>query len=75
MTGSRIEGDEMQAVLISVFVGIFVYTIVFMMLPVPEKVIVKERISKYFKKNRIEDIEDQVIRERYEKNQKKNQGV
>lgn len=64
----------MQAILISIFGGIFVYTIIFIGQPVPEKVVVKQRIMKYFKKKPLEDIEEQVIRERYEKFQKKKAG-
>jgi tight adherence protein B len=60
-----------QILLISISSGLLVYFLVHLNTPISEKEIVKERIKKYFRKSSIDDIEDQVIRERYEKAQKK----
>lgn len=64
----------MQAVLISMSGGIFIYLMILIRKPVSEKIAVRERIKKYFRRNSMEDIEDQVIRERYEKYQRKKAG-
>lgn len=60
--------------LTALFTGILIYTVIRLLTPVSEAEIVKERISKFFDGGTIEDAADQIIRERYLKNQSRKGG-
>ena len=60
---------------ICLFFSMFVYFVLLILIPVSEKEIVRNRVKKYFRNKSLDEIEDEVIRERYEKAQKKkNEG-
>jgi tight adherence protein B len=59
--------DYAQLILISVFGALTIYFVVRMVIPQSEKEIVEQRVSKYFKGKSIEDVADQVIKERQKK--------
>ena len=66
--------QAMQAMLISISGAVFIYSILRLLMPVTEKEAVKVRISKYFSGFSIDDVEDQVMKERFERSQKKKLG-
>jgi len=60
-----------QIGLICLFSSLFIYFVVQMIMPVSDKEVVRGRVKKYFRSQTLEEIEEEVIRERYEKAQKK----
>jgi tight adherence protein B len=59
--------DYIQLIALSFFGGLTIYFVLRMVIPQSEKEILNERVSKYFKGRNVEDVEDQVIRERRQK--------
>jgi len=53
--------------LLALSCAVTIYCLVLMYVPVSGKEIVKGRISKYFNSKGLEDVQDQVIREKIEK--------
>jgi tight adherence protein B len=61
----------MQPYIIALIMGILVYLIIRILMPISEEEIVKERVFKYFAKSSIDDVAEQVRKERYENSHKK----
>lgn len=61
----------MQPYIIALIIGILVYAIVRLLIPISEGEIVKGRIIKYFAKSSIDDVAEQVMKERYDIERKK----
>jgi len=66
--------DYLQLLLIAFFGGLTAFLVVKMVVPKSEKEIVDERVSKYFVGKELEDIADQVIKERHGKKESKKTG-
>lgn len=61
----------MQNYIIPLILGVLVYFVVRLLVPVSEKEIVKDRVSKYFNQASIDDVADQVMRERNDRSRKR----
>ena len=60
-----------RMILISVFASLTVFFFLQLLIPVSDKEIIKGRFKKIFRSGSMEEIEDEVIRERYQRAQKK----
>lgn len=59
-----------MTILISITGGVFIYAIIRLLFPVSEREILKERFSKYLKTDIMDQIQDEVLRERAKKDKK-----
>lgn len=72
MIGLQIEVKNMDIILISVILAILVYLIFILLFSKFGNERVRHRMSKYFKENNVDDVQEQFIKEKSEEQNKKN---
>lgn len=65
----------MQIYILSIIVGVLTYAILRLILPVSEKEVLQGRVTKYFAVSELDDVAEQVMKERYNNSRKSNEVV